>query len=100
MQLTFVQMYGMLHSLNHSVAHAVLQMRPLAKAAEAHCTVPRPLAIEAPIADHEAPAFRPLVIIDAEVSGTVIGVSIARGLGTVHVSSAAITTRGLSAWAS
>ena len=57
----------MLHSLNHSVACAVLQMGPLAKAAEAHCTAPRPLAIEALIADHEAPAFRPLIITAAEV---------------------------------
>jgi len=66
-QLTFVQMFGMLHSVNHSVACAVLQMRPLAKAAEAYCTVLRPLAIEAPIADHEAPAFRPLIITAAVV---------------------------------
>jgi len=66
-QLTFVQVYGMLHSLNPSVACAVLLLSPLAKAAEAHYTVLRPLAIEAPIADPEAPAFRPLIITAAEV---------------------------------
>ena len=38
----------MLHSLNHSVACAMLQMRPLAKAAETHCTVLRPLSIKTP----------------------------------------------------
>jgi len=57
----------MLHSQNHSVAYAVLQMRPLTKAAEVHCTVLRPLAIEAPVADIDAPAFRPLIITAAEV---------------------------------
>ena len=37
-----------MHSLNHSAACAMLQMRPLAKAAQIHCTVLRPLSIETP----------------------------------------------------
>ena len=71
-QMTFVQVYGILHSQNPSVACAVLLLRPLAKAAEAHYTVPSPLAIEAHITHPEAPAFRPLIITAAEVHGTLL----------------------------
>ena len=68
-QMTFVQVYEMLHSQNSSVACAVLLLRPLANAADAHCTVLSPLittaeilVTEAPVTVPEASAFRPLLL--------------------------------------